>query len=413
MSETVEIVALGHGGDGIAGTGEGRVFVPFTLAGETVTIERSGSRGRLLHVDQASPLRVSPVCRHFGACGGCALQHMEREAYLAWKREIVGRSFALAGVEAAVEAVVPIAAGSRRRAVFTAVREARGVMLGFQRRGSNELVAVEECPVLVPALATRLGMFREIAALVAKARRPVRIAVLAADNGLDIAVSGGGRPDERLLSELGRLGGDPALARLTLDDREVFVSRRPEIDVGGAMLLPPAGGFVQASAAAAAALAEAAVGHIGDARPVLDLFAGCGTFSLRLARRAPVTAVEGEAASLAALEAAVRRSRGLRPVTTRRRDLFRNPMAPEELAAFGAVVFDPPAAGAKAQSEALARSAVPKIAAISCNPATLARDARILVDGGYRLDRVMPVDQFLFSAEIEVVATFSRPAGRD
>ncbi len=413
MSETVEIAALGHGGDGIAETGEGRVFVPFTLAGETVTIERGGSRGRLLRVDHASPLRVSPVCRHFGTCGGCALQHMERDAYLAWKREIVARSFALAGVEAAVEPAVPIRVGSRRRAVFTAVREARGVMLGFQRRGSNELVAVEECPVLVPGIATRLGMFREIAALVAKARRPVRIAVLAADNGLDIAVSGGGRPDERLLSALGRFGGDPALARLTLDGREVFASRRPEIDVGGAMLLPPAGGFVQASAAAEAALAEVVIAHVGDARPVLDLFAGCGTFSLRLARRAPVTAVEGEAAALAALDEAVRRSRGSRPVTTRRRDLFRNPMAPEELAAFGAVVFDPPAAGAKAQSEALARSRIPKIAAISCNPATLARDARILVDGGYRLERVMPVDQFLFSAEVEVVATFSRPAGRD
>jgi len=413
MSEIVKIGALGHGGDGIAETGEGRVFVPFTLAGETVTIERSGNRGRLLHVDHASPLRVAPPCGHFGACGGCALQHLERDAYLAWKREIVAKSFALAGIEAAVEPVVPIATRSRRRAVFTAVRTARGVMLGFQRRGSSELVAIAECPVLVPAIATRLGMLREIAGLTAGTRRPVRIAVLAADNGLDIAVRGGGRPDERLLTALGRFGGDPALARLTLDDREVFVSRRPEIDAGGAVLLPPSGGFVQASASAEAALAAAVVAHVGDARPVLDLFAGCGTFSLRLARRAPVTAVEGEAAALAALDAAVRRASGLRPVATRRRDLFRNPMAPEELVAFGAVVFDPPAAGARAQSEALARSDVPKVAAISCNPATLARDARILVDGGYRLDRVMPVDQFLFSAEIEVVATFSRPDGRD
>lgn len=408
MNETVEVTALGHAGDGIAETDAGRVFVPFTLAGEAVTIERSGNRGRLLHVDHASPVRVAPVCRHFGSCGGCALQHMERAAYLAWKREIVAKSFALAGVEAALEPVVPVTTGSRRRAVFTAVRTARGVMLGFQRRGSNEVIAIAECPVLAPAIATRLGLIREIAGLAVKPRRPARIAVLAADNGLDIAITGGGRPDERLLSALGRLGGDAALARLTLDGREVFVSRRPEVDVGGAALLPTAGGFVQASAAAEAALAEAVIARVGDARPVLDLFAGCGTFSLRLARRAPVTAVEGEAALLAALEEAVRRSRGLKPVTTRRRDLFRNPMAPEELAAFGAVVFDPPAAGAKAQSEALARSSVPKIAAVSCNPATLARDARILIDGGYRLERVLPVDQFLFSPEIEVVATFSR-----
>ncbi len=186
------------------------------------------------------------------------------------------------------------------------------------------------------------------------------------------------------------------------------MNRRPEIDVGGAALSPSAGGFLQASAAAEAAMAEAVLRHVGDARPVLDLFAGCGTFSLRLARNTPVTAVEGDAALLAALDLSVRRSRGLKPITTRRRDLFRNPMSPTELAAFAAVVFDPPAAGAKAQAEALAQSRVQRIAAVSCNPATLARDARILLDGGYRLERVLPVDQFLFSPEIEVVATFSR-----
>jgi 23S rRNA (uracil1939-C5)-methyltransferase len=408
MTEVVEITALGHSGDGIAETGGVRVFVPFTLPGETVTIERSGNRGRLLRVDRASPVRVAPSCRHFGACGGCALQHMEREAYLAWKRETVAKSFALSGVDTAVEPVAPIPLGSRRRAVFTAVRTARGIVLGFQRRSSNEVIPVEECPVLVPAIATRLGLLREIAGFAAKPRRPVRIAVLAADNGLDIAVAGGGRPDARILSSLGSLGREPALARLTLDGREILMSRRPEIDVGGVALLPPAGGFVQASAAAEAALAEAVLAHVGDARPVLDLFAGCGTFSLRLARRAPVTAVEGDAALLAALDEAARRSRGLRPLTTRRRDLFHNPMAPEELSAYSAVVFDPPAAGAKAQSEALARSHVPTVAAVSCNAATLARDARILIGGGYRLDRVLPVDQFLFSPEIEVVATFSR-----
>lgn len=408
MSETVEIAALGHGGDGIAETGEGRVFVPFTLPGETVTIERGGNRGRLLRIDQAGPARVPPVCRHFGVCGGCALQHMESAAYLAWKREIVARSFALSSIDAAVEPVVAIPPGDRRRAVFSAVRTSRGVVLGFQRRGSNEVIAVEECPVLVPAIAKRLGVIREIAALAVKPRRIARVAVLAADNGFDIAITGGGRSDEGILSALGGLGGDAALARLTLDGLEIFVNRRPEIDAGGVALLPPPGGFVQASAAAETALAQVVLAHVGDARPVLDLFAGCGTFSLQLARKAPVTAVEGEATLLAALDAAARRARGLRPVTTRRRDLFQNPMAPEELTAFGAVVFDPPAAGAKAQSEALARSSVPKIAAVSCNAATLARDARILVGGGYRLERVLPVDQFVFSPEIEMVATFSR-----
>ena len=404
----MQIATLGHAGDGIAETGEGRVFVPFTLPEEIVVIERSGNRGRLLGVEQASPLRVTPVCRHFGTCGGCALQHLERDAYLAWKRDIVAKSFALAGIAVEVEPIVPIATGTRRRAVFSAVKTARGVILGFQRRGTNDIIAVEECPVLVPAIASRLGTLREIAAVAVKPRRMARIAVVAADNGLDIAVSDGGRLDEDGLAALGRLAGDASLARLTVDGREVFMNRRPEIDVGGSALLPPAGGFLQASAAAEAAMAEAVLSHVGDARPVLDLFAGCGTFSLRLARNAPVTAVEGDAALLAALELAARRSQGLKAVTTRRRDLFRNPMAPNELAAFSAVVFDPPAAGAKAQAEALAQSSVERVAAVSCNPATLARDARILLDGGYRLERVLPVDQFLFSPEIEVVANFSR-----
>ncbi len=164
MSETVRIAALGHAGDGIAETEDGRVFVPFTLPGETVVIERSGNRGRLVDIEQASPLRVPPVCRHFGTCGGCALQHMERDAYLAWKREVVAKSFALAGIAAEVEPIVPIAAGTRRRAVFSAVKTARGVMLGFQRRGSNEIIAIEECPVLVPAIVSRLAILREIAA---------------------------------------------------------------------------------------------------------------------------------------------------------------------------------------------------------------------------------------------------------
>ena len=284
---------------------------------------------------------------------------MERDAYLAWKRDVVAKSFALAGIAAEVEPIVPIAAGTRRRAVFSAVKTARGVMLGFQRRGSNEIISIEECPVLVPAIVARLAILREIAAAAVKPRRVARITVVAADNGLDIAVADGGRPDDRVLGALGRLAGDASLARLTVDGREVFVNRRPEIDVGGAALSPSAGGFVQASAAAEAAMAEAVLRHVGDARPVLDLFAGCGTFSLRLARRTPVTAVEGDAALLAALDAVrapVARPQAGRPpvgvISSATR--WRRRSSPRS----AAVVFDPPAAGAKAQAEALAQSRV-------------------------------------------------------
>ena len=408
MSETVRIEALGHAGDGIAETSDGRRFVPFTLPGETVSVEIVGNRARLIAVETPSPDRVVPPCRHFRTCGGCTLQHMAPPPYLAWKHASVVRTLAQAGIETPVDPVVPVPGQSRRRAVFSAMKTARGMLLGFQRRGSNDIVAIEECPVLVPEIVARFGLFRELAAIAGRPRRPVRLAVLAADNGLDIAISGGGSPDRRMLTALGTFGAEADIARLTLDGQTVFFNRRPEIGAGRAALMPIAGGFVQAVAAAESALAGIVLDHVGTAAPVLDLFAGCGTFALRLARRAPVTAVEGEAALLAALEEAARYARGLKAITTRRRDLFRNPVSPPELAGYEAVVFDPPAAGARAQCEALAASRVPRVAAVSCNPATFARDARILMDGGYRLERVVPVDQFLYSAEVELAATFSR-----
>lgn len=408
MAETLTIDALGAGGDGVVETGGERLFVPYTLRGETVEAEPAGNRARLLRVLTPSPDRIAPACRHFGTCGGCALQHMAEAPYLAWKRSVVERSFALHGIAAPVEPVVAGAPGSRRRAVFSAVRTASGVAVGFNRRGSEEIVAIDECPVLASGLARRLPLFRDIAARAFRSKRRGRMAVVLADNGLDIAVEGAGRPDRDALAALGGFGTDVSIARLTLDGTTVFLNRRPELSAGTVTLFPIPGGFVQASRFAEDAMAAVALDHVGNAGPIADLFAGIGTFTVRLAARAAVTAVEGDAALLAGLDAALRAARGLKPVAARRRDLFANPLAPVELNAFAAVLFDPPAAGAKAQSEALAASKVPRVVAVSCNPATLARDARILVDGGYRLERVVPVDQFHWSPEIEVVATFAR-----
>ncbi len=411
MAETVEIAELGHAGDGIAEIDGERVFVPFTLPGETVTIERDGPRARLIDIVAPNADRVPPPCRHFGTCGGCALQHMATPAYRAWKRETVRRSLLLHGIEAEVAPIVATAPGGRRRAIFSAVNASKGLILGFHRRAAREIVAVEECPVLSADIVAALPLIRRIAERAIRKRHQARITVTAG-NGLDIAIAGGGKLDRLALEVLGRFAREATIARLTVDGAEVFMNRRPEIAAAGAMLLPAPGGFVQAAAGAEAALAEAVVAHVGDATPVADLFCGLGTFALRLARRAPVTAVEGDQALLEALSAAVRHGKaqagGLKPVTTLRRDLFANPLVASELDRFGAVVFDPPAAGARAEAEAIAQSRVPKVAAVSCNPATFGRDARILVDGGYRLTRVLPVDQFLWSAEIELVATFEK-----
>jgi 23S rRNA (uracil1939-C5)-methyltransferase len=407
VAETIKIRELGHAGDGIGEVNGQRVFVPYTLAGETADIDREGARGRLIAVVEPSPARVSPPCRHFGTCGGCALQHMERNAYLAWKREVVRRSFLLHHIDAPVEPVAMVPPGARRRAIFSAVNAGGRILLGFHRRASQDVIAIGECPVLSPEIVSRLPLLREIAARAIRPRKQGRIVVLVA-NGLDITVSGGGRLGRDALEALGQFGREQAIARLTVDGAEVFVNRRPDLPAGtGAAVLPVAGGFVQATAAAEDIMARMVLDHVGDASPVADLFCGAGTFTLRLAQRTPVTAIEGDDALLAALEQAARKP-GLKTVTRVRRDLFANPLAQPELDRFRAIVFDPPAAGAKAQAEAIALSKVPKVVAVSCNPATLARDSRILLDGGYRLDRVLPVDQFLWSAEIEAVATFSR-----
>lgn len=413
MAETVTIAQLGHSGDGIAETASGRVFVPYTLPGETVEIERAkegngGERAHLSRVVTPSAERVTPPCPNFTRCGTCALEHMARPAYLAWKREQVAAAFAQRGIEADVEPTVAVQPGSRRRAIFSAIRAAKGTVLGFHARGSGEIIPVSECAVLHPGIVAALPLINRIAGVALPRWKEARVTVLAADNGLDVAISGAGKPTREMLDTLGGFGAETRLARLTIDGLEVLRARQPELAAGPAMLLPTPGGFAQAVRSAEEALAAAVVAHVGGSKTVADLFAGIGTFTFRLAAKAPVTAVEGDAALVGAIGHAARKTRGLRKVTAQRRDLFANPLAPAELDKFGAVVFDPPAAGAKAQAEMLAKSKVAKVVAVSCNPATLARDARILIDGGYRLTRVLPVDQFLFSAEIEAVATFER-----
>lgn len=408
MTEIVTITTLGHGGDGIAETPDGRVYVAHSLPGEVVEIDRQGERAHVVRVVEASPDRVAPPAAHMTQVGTYPLVTMAEPAYLAWKTEQVRTAFAQRGIEAPVEPIVPISGGTRRRAVLAAVRTARGAIVGFHRRHSREIVPLDGCPVLAPAINAKLPLLREIAAVALPAKRPGRVAVLAADNGIDIAISDAGKANARTLAALGRFGAELDIARLTLNGTEVFRNRPPELLAGPARLFPVPGGFVQAVASAEEALSEAVLAHVGKAAPVADLFAGIGTFTFRLARNAAVTAIEGDDSLVKALDMAARYATGVKRVTAGRRDLFVNPLAGPELDAFDAVVFDPPAAGARAQAEALARSRVPRIAAVSCNPATLARDARILIDGGYRLEKVLPVDQFLYSAEIEAVATFVR-----
>ncbi|MCG8560196.1 MAG: hypothetical protein MI824_10370 [Hyphomicrobiales bacterium] len=410
MAGEFVIDMLGAQGDGVIQGSDGPVYVPYVLPGERVTAEIDGNRGSLKAIVEASADRIAPVCAHFARCGGCALQHMAGPAYLAWKREQVVQAFAARGIAADVAPVVGLAEpAGRRRAVLAARRLRSGVALGYHERRSRTIVDIADCPVLVPAIRDALPGIRALLGGLLTRRGEATITVIAGETGLDVAITGarqlGGAQDFMALANLAeRLD----LVRLTVDGETMVERRLPVLNIAGHAVTPPPGGFVQAVAEAEAALIGAVREVTEGARHIADLFAGIGTFALPLAERAAVTAVELDGVAASALEQAVRMASGLKPVAVVRRDLFREPLMEAELAGYEAVVFDPPRAGARAQAERLAASDVPRIAAVSCNPATLARDARILLDGGYRLGRVRPVDQFLFSAHIEVVADFSR-----
>ncbi len=412
MIRTVTIASLGAQGDGLAETSDGPVFVPFALPGEVVAVERDGARTRLVSIAERSPDRVEPPCRHFTVCGGCALQHLADAQYRAWKQEKVAQSLAHRGLPAAVEPIVPALPASRRRAVFSARRTEAGMAFGYHRAQSHDIVDIAECPIALPRIEAAIPVLRVLAGMVCATRDSFHLTATWTESGLDVAASGGGALAQGMRRRASEFVTDSQFARLSVDGEIIVEPRQPRVDFGGASVLPPPGGFLQAVAAAEAAMGDIAVRHMRKARKVADLFAGAGAFSLRLARASEVHAVEADATSLAALDRGFRFASGLKRVTTERRDLARRPLTFKELNGFDGVMFDPPRAGAEEQSVQIARSDVSLVVAVSCNPATLARDLRILVDGGYALKSVTPIDQFLWSPHVEAVALLEKPKRR-
>lgn len=410
---TVTINRLGAHGHGIANTAEGPVYVPHALPGETVAIARNGSHGTLLSTAISSPDRVAPLCRHFDpdrdACGGCSLQHLAEQPYTDFKRDLVVEALRSKGLTPHVEPLVTCDLGQRRRTVFSARRTDKGLLLGFNRVETNHIISVEECPVAAPAIMAQLDALRSIAASLAGGSENFRLTVLETLAGLDVAAEGVKPLDEKrrraAIETVMRLS---AIARVSVNGEILIEARKPLVDFGGVLVTPPPGAFMQATKEAEDAMAALVLAHVGKAKRVLDLFAGSGTFALRLARTARVHAVEGEDKPLKALDLAARTTQGLKPVTVEKRDLFRRPLTAQELKVYDAVVLDPPRAGAEAQVRELARAGVKKVAAVSCNPLTLARDLRLLADQGYEIRSVIPVDQFLWSPHVEAVALLQR-----
>jgi 23S rRNA (uracil1939-C5)-methyltransferase len=408
-TQALDIARLGAQGDGVSDTPSGPVFVPYALSGERVQADVHGERARLIAVMTPSPDRIAPVCRHFTHCGGCAMQHLRSPAYLAWKREVVIAAFASRGIDAPVAPVASVGVGARRRAAFSARRTGRGVVLGFHEAKGVEIVDLQECPVTASAIVRVLPGLRRLVEPLMSRRAPGRVIVTLAANGLDVAVEdvpGDPPPDVRefLAREATALG----LARLTLAGDTLYQATVPAVRFGTANVVLPARSFLQAAPVAEAAMVRLVTQAVVGAKRVVDLFSGMGTFTFPLAQNASVLAVDGDKQAIAALQNAAKRTPGLKPIEVKVRDLFREPLSARELQGFDAAVFDPPRAGAATQAQSLVDSPINVVVAVSCNPATLARDARILIDGGFKLERVTPIDQFLFSPHIEAVAVFRR-----
>ncbi|UJX47907.1 class I SAM-dependent RNA methyltransferase [Xanthobacter sp. YC-JY1] len=398
---------MGAQGDGIVRGPSGPLFAPLTLAGELVRGEVEGERIRLDAIIEPSPERVEPECPHFGRCGGCLLQHWDSAPYLAWKRQMVVDALAREGIEADVAPTIDAHGAGRRRVIFHARQYGARTVVGFAERKSHAMVAIDACPVLAPGLDQALPAARAVAEALAPLKKPLDLQLIATDTGLDMDVRGSGPLPPALLTDLAVIADRFRLARLTRHGELVIQREPPRLAMGRARVdLPPAA-FLQATAEGERVLADHVAAGMAGARKVADLFAGVGTFALRLAETARVFAAENHAGALAALLKAGH-TPGLKGVDGEARDLFRRPLMAAELAAFDAVVIDPPRQGAEAQARELAVSRLPRLVYVSCNAATFARDAALLVAGGMRLESVVPVDQFRYSAHVELVATFSR-----
>jgi len=407
----LSIETVGGEGDGVA---PGPVFVPFSLPGERVRAQGSGDRRELIEVLAASAERVEPPCPHFFACGGCALQHWAHAPYLAWKVERLAGTLARQRIETEVLPAFAAGPGTRRRVALHARKGSReAARLGYKARRSWDLIDIGVCPIADPRIEAAIPTLKRLAApLFEHSKSAPTLHVTLTDTGLDIDItgvearSGGLSADGRML--IAERAAEADFARVTLGGEMAYMARMPQVRLGPARVSLPPGAFLQATADAEAAMSAFVKDAAAGAARIADLYCGVGTFTFRLAEIAPVHAADFTPEAVAALTSALATAPGLKGVTAEARDLVRRPVLAEELKKTDVAVFDPPRAGAAEQAAELARSNVARVIGVSCNPATFARDARTLIDSGFRLERVLPVDQFLWSPHVELVGLFAR-----
>jgi 23S rRNA (uracil1939-C5)-methyltransferase len=402
---TITIDHLSAVGEGGARTDNGLIIVPFALPGDVLRVDQAG---RIDEIIKPSPNRAEAFCGHFGRCGGCAFQHMKLQAYAAFKQEMVQKALDRDGIVVDVSPTI-IAHGTGRRRAIVHIRFGHGgAKSGFMAARTHDLISMDTCPILIPELSAVFAVAKAVTAPLAGRNKPLDVQVSSTINGLDVDVRGHGEPDARERIRLISVAESLDLARISIH-REIIVERRPPILMVGDLpvILPPRA-FLQATGEAESVLGDLVIAGIGKAKSVADLFCGIGPFALRLAAKVKIHAVDEGKESVAALERASRTKQGLKAVTTEARDLFRRPLLPKELAAFDAVVVDPPRAGAEAQMRQIVTSKVKTVVSVSCDLQSFVRDTKILIAGGYKLESLTPVDQFAWTRHIELVGVFRR-----
>ncbi|WP_455475773.1 class I SAM-dependent RNA methyltransferase [Bartonella sp. B17] len=408
MSNEVAIDHIGVNGYGISNTPNGSIYVPFTLPGEVATIALHGKYGTLIALEKKSPERVDAICQHFENCGGCTLQHWRSDAYRAWKRQLVVDALKKHKIDIFVSPLIECGYHSRRRITLTALMTTQGRVIGFNRYLSHDVVALEECPVTRLEIISQLDDIKALCALVSHHIKRFHVTITSVKNGLDIALNGCTVRDEHTRQKMIHKALARGITRLSVEG-EVFVEReKPLISFGDIHVEFPSGGFLQATFEAENVMGNIVLNHLKKAKNAVDLFSGVGTFALRMAKKMNVHAVENDGMALKNLKRAARFAIGLKTVTCEKRDLFRRPLSAKELECFDSVVFDPPRAGAQGQVHELAKANIPRVVAISCNPITFAHDLSLLVAGDYTIEQIIPIDQFLWSPHVEVVAVLSK-----
>lgn len=406
MSEIVQIAGLGAEGDGTATTAAGaQIFIPQALPGESWRVEEGYA---------PAPVTLLPDRRRAPdpndePCGGCVARHMPLAMYEEWKRDFLVRALRQQKIAVEAEPLITVPEHSRRRATFNARRMKGKMRIGYHGRRSHDLVTAEDCPVLDRRIVALLPALAELAAIAGGKEEETRVAITLTDTGADVDVEGSERSlNAPARAKIGEIAASARLARVSIGGVPVIERQAPVLHFAGKAVTPPPGAFLQAVPEAEHAMIDLVTAALGKAKQVGDLFCGLGTLTLPIAQKARVMALDDDRTAIAALNDALRKNQGLKPATTRARDLFQDPLSPTEMKDLDAVVLDPPRAGAKAQCERLAQSKVKRVVMVSCNPATLARDLHILINGGYRLDAITPIDQFLYSPHLEAVAVLSR-----